>query len=234
MHLGIVFVALLLASSINGNADDDLDQLHVGLQPDGRIVVPTNQVLKPAGKQVTFPGRPVDLALAEDGRTLVAKNMKSLEFIDTATGTLKQTLVMPKTKISKSGFSVVGLLVDGKRIYVSDTLDQLRVAELGDDGKYGWAEPIELSRPKDNKGTHPAGIAGGPEGKLWVTSTRCNNVQIVNPATGRVEQIIPVGVAPFMICCPMPNRMCGCRHWVSSPSAQSIMPMPAVTRWRYG
>src|SRR4051812_39685147 len=74
---------------------DDRDQLKVGVQPDGRIIVPTNQILKPAGKQVTFPGRPVDLLLLEDGKTLVAKNMRDLVFIDPTTGAIKQTLALP-------------------------------------------------------------------------------------------------------------------------------------------
>src|SRR5262245_57455326 len=73
----------------------DAPQVKVGVQPDGSIVVPTNQVLKPAGRQVTFPGRPVDLALAGDGRTLVVKNMKNLLFIDVATAKIVQTLDLP-------------------------------------------------------------------------------------------------------------------------------------------
>src|SRR5262249_48329325 len=76
-------------------AADDAEQAPVGRQPDGRIVVPTNQVLTPAGKQVTFLGRPVDLALAEGGKTLVVKNMKNLVFLDAATGAVKQTLSSP-------------------------------------------------------------------------------------------------------------------------------------------
>ena len=47
---------------------DEYDELKVGVQPDGRIVVPTNQILKPAGQQVTFPGRPVDLAWLDEGK----------------------------------------------------------------------------------------------------------------------------------------------------------------------
>src|SRR5438046_2853739 len=74
---------------------DEQDTLTVGEQPDGRIVGPTNQVLKPAGRQITFPGRPVDLALAEDGKVLVVKSNRSLEFIDLATGKVKQTLTLP-------------------------------------------------------------------------------------------------------------------------------------------
>src|SRR5262245_43595914 len=74
---------------------DDRDRLPVGRQPDVSIVVPTNQVLRPAGVNVTFPGRPVDLALAEDGRTLVVMNMKDLVFIDLAAGKVTQTLDLP-------------------------------------------------------------------------------------------------------------------------------------------
>src|SRR5215472_16274398 len=74
----------------------------VGVQPDGRIVVPTNQVLEPAGQQVLFPGRPVDLAFADGGTTVVVKNMRNLVFLDADSCKVKQTLA------SKVGFSVTG------------------------------------------------------------------------------------------------------------------------------
>src|SRR5262245_66072131 len=106
----------------SGPRADERDRLAVGLQSDGRVVVPTNQVLQPAGRQVLFPGRPVDLALIDEGRTLVVKNIKSLVFIDTATGKVRQTLASPV------GFSVVGLLALGERIYVTDVKDHIRLA----------------------------------------------------------------------------------------------------------
>ena len=90
----IVAVLVFLASA-HGVSADERDRLKVGLQPDGRIVVPTNQILQPAGKQVTFPGRPVDLVLTHGGKTLVVKNMRNLVFIDVATGAIKQTLALP-------------------------------------------------------------------------------------------------------------------------------------------
>ena len=34
----------------------------VGPQEDGRIIVPTNQILSPAGRQVIVGGRPTDVA----------------------------------------------------------------------------------------------------------------------------------------------------------------------------
>ena len=122
----LVSVFLVISQPVRA---DDLDQRRVGLQADGRIVVPTNQVLKPAGKQVTFPGRPVDMALCEQGRTLVVKNMQSLVFIDAATGTVKQTLLLSLNPRSKLGFSVVGLVAEGDTIYASDSENHVRVAE---------------------------------------------------------------------------------------------------------
>src|SRR5215213_6953534 len=91
-------VALFTAASTLGSAfvpglrGDEQQRLKVGLQADGRIVVPTNQVLEPAGRQVTFPGRPVDLALIDEGRTLVVKNLKDLVLVDAATAQVKQVL----------------------------------------------------------------------------------------------------------------------------------------------
>jgi YVTN family beta-propeller protein len=185
---------------------DDQDQLHVGLQPDGRIIVPTNQVLTLAGKQVTFPGRPVDLALADDGKTLVVKNMKGLVFIDVDAAEVRQTLASPV------GFSVVGLLVAGPRIYVSDAQNSVQVAERRPDGSYAWGKPIELIKPAVGGAAHPAGITQLPGGDLLVTSTRGNSVQLLDPVRGQALQVVPVGVAPYTVCGCRADR-CYVSNW---------------------
>ncbi len=200
--LGITLVALLRA--------DEQDRLKVGPQADGRVVVPTNQVLKPAGKQVTFPGRPVDLALTDDGRTLVVKNMKNLVFIDVPTASVKQTLASPV------GFSVVGLLIQGERIYVTDAKDHLRVAERQADGGYRWAASVELTKPKVGGAAHPAGVAAAGKGEVWVPSTRGNNVQLIDLTSGQPRQRVTVGVAPYMACSPRPDR-CYVTNWGGDP-----------------
>ena len=46
------------------------DQARVGDVDPQRIVVPTNQVLTPLGRQVAYGGRPTDVALSPDGRWL--------------------------------------------------------------------------------------------------------------------------------------------------------------------
>jgi len=90
-------IAIVVMTVLAQVQAQELDTLKVGVQPDGRIVVPTNQVLQPAGRQVEFPGRPVDLLPVEGGRVLVAKNLHSLVFIDAATGQVRQTLATPGT-----------------------------------------------------------------------------------------------------------------------------------------
>src|SRR5436853_7927456 len=116
---GLVLIVLLLVG-VMGHAQDNAK---VGLQPDGRIIVPTNLVLKPAGTQITFPGRPVSLLLIDKGKTLVVQNKNNLLFIDVASNKIIQTLASP------TGLSVVGLTGNSERIYTSDAKDQVRVAQ---------------------------------------------------------------------------------------------------------
>jgi YVTN family beta-propeller protein len=211
---------VLLVSAVLPLRADEQDRLRVGRLPDGRIVVPTNQILKPAGKQITFPGRPVDLVLIEDGQTLVVKNMKSLLFMDVATGKVKQTLDLPddvlrpfnpvavmKKPIAPdgkghhypTGLSLVGLLAAGDVVFVTDSKDQLRQARRGPDGPYAWGESIPLIPPKVGGSPFPTGIARQSAEELWVCSSRGNAVQLVNRQTGVAEQTIAVGVAPYAV-----------------------------------
>lgn len=190
------------------------DNVTVGRQKDGRVVVPTNQILQPAGTQVEFPGRPVDLAfpLVDQGKTLVVKNFKDLTFIDVTTGKVKQTLVSPV------GFSVVGLVADQNRLYVTDAKDHLRIAIRGANGEYSWANPFTFPKPKAGGSAHPAGIALAADRIVWVVSTRGNCVHLVDLETSKVLQSVNVGVAPYMACyLGGPKDVCYVSNWGGDP-----------------
>jgi YVTN family beta-propeller protein len=203
----IVLVGLALGyGGLPGRAEES-DRLTVGVQADGRIVVPTNQILKPAGKQVTFPGRPVDLALTDAGQTLVVKNNAALIFIDIATAKIKQTLALPPRGDPRPGFSVIGLLVRGDQVFVSDAQNQVRGAHRGADGAWKWAPGIPLVKPKVGGLAHPAGLVGQSDQAIWVTCTRGNDLQLIDLVKGRVEQCVPVGVAPFTVCRAGPEKL---------------------------
>src|SRR5262249_9137528 len=140
-----VVFALVLAGPVIA---DERDRLKVGLQPDGRIVVPTNQVLRPAGRQVTFPGRPVDLLLIDGGRTLIAKNMKDLVFIARAAGAIGQTLALPAAAKGLAGaFSAAGLIAAGDRVLATDSQGAVRVARRKDGGAFAWDGHFMLKAP---------------------------------------------------------------------------------------
>src|SRR5262245_21776780 len=195
----IAIPALLSLSLPFTTSADDLDRLKVGVQPDGRIVVPTNQILQPAGKQVTFPGRPVDLILIDDGKTLVAKNMRNLVFIHAATGAIKQTLALPAAAKGLSGaFSAVGLLASDDRIYATDSQNSIRIAKRNDKGEYAWDGHITLKPPAVGGAAYPTGMALHGDRHLWVCASRGNELQLVNLAFAEVEARVPVGVAPYM------------------------------------
>ena len=177
---------------------DERDALKVGPLADGRIMVPTNQILQPAGQQVLFAGRPVDLVLINEGRTLVAKNMRNLVFIETATGKILQTLALPAaTKKLSHAFSAVGLVADGDRIYASDSQEAVRIARRNGDGTYEWDGAFELKEPKVGGDAYPTGMALAGEGLFWVASSRGNELQLMALADGEVRARVAVGVAPY-------------------------------------
>src|SRR5262245_50104158 len=150
-------------------ADDERDKLKVGLQPDGRIVVPTNQILQPAGTQVTFPGRPVDVLPIDGGKLLVAKNMRDLVFIDPATGKAVQTLALPAAAEGLGGaFSAVGLLAAGDRVFATDSQNAVRVARRKADGSFAWDSAFFLNPPAVGGAAYPTGMAFQGDSYLWV------------------------------------------------------------------
>ena len=142
----------------------------------------------------------MSLLLIDAGKTLVVQNKNDLLFLDVGTGKIAQTLAFP------AGLSVIGLAGNTERVYTSDAKDQVRVAEKQGGGGYKWGTPIALTKPKVGGAAHPAGMTLRNSKELWVASTRGNNVQQIDLETGKVKQTVAVGVAPFAIIFPRPDR----------------------------
>jgi hypothetical protein len=53
----LCFLLFILLSVLKAEGQSGPLNLHVGPQPDGSILVPSNQLLRPAGFQVYFSGR---------------------------------------------------------------------------------------------------------------------------------------------------------------------------------
>ncbi|MEO9004964.1 MAG: bifunctional YncE family protein/alkaline phosphatase family protein [Ginsengibacter sp.] len=169
----------------------------VGIQPQGSILVPSNQLLQPAGFQVYLPGRPIDLALSHDEKLLFVKNMNSLDLIRISDRTILQSLPYPNSGASPTGMC---LTADGHHLFVTDDTNHINVATLDKTNIMHWEKFITLPAPAIGGSPVPCGLAfGNTEDKIYVTLSRSNSLAVVNlKDTNDVIQI-PVGIAPYDI-----------------------------------
>jgi YVTN family beta-propeller protein len=235
----LIFLPLLLTGLATfyeaAAAEVDIqDHLQVGLQPDGRIVVPTNQILHAAGVQVTFAGRPVDLAFSEDGRTLIVKNMGDLVLIDIASQKVTGVLPVAKKQIGETpemgkiftGMSVTGLVVTGDRVMATSSKDQVLVADTQADGTFKWGKSVLIPKASVGGDPHPAGLCLTADGSLWVTATRGNCVHRIDPATGKIDVTVATGIAPFGLAAPLPNKVY-VSNWGGNPPTETDPQAPS-------
>ena len=190
-----------------------------GRQPGGGELIATGQALHPAGKAVYWGGRPVDLALSPDGKTLYSKDSGGLVVIDVATWTVRQKLHFDQ----KEGGSMHGILVapDGLHIYLTSAQKNLWEAEIDADGKAKWSRSILLSdnafRDKSFKApdsVHSTGMALSSDGKtLYVCLANWNAVSVIDLAAGKCTAQIPVGVAPFGIALSPDGKFAYVTNW---------------------
>ena len=195
--LALPLVLLIISGCLSDNQKRTPGQ-RVGIQPDSSILVPSNQLLRPAGFQVYLPGRPVDLALTPDGRFLLVKNKSDLDLIRLSDRTIMQTL-----PFGKSGASFTGICLspDGRRVYLTDALNSIQVAEINRNNIMQWSDPLILPAPSIGGYAVPGGLALNLKGdKIFVTLSRNNSLGVVNLSTNKVTEI-PVGIAPYSVLC---------------------------------
>src|SRR5262249_50164771 len=105
-----------------------------------------------------------------------------------------------------TGFSVTGLLVQGERVYVTDSQGLVRMALRRPDGNYQWGDSIALLPPRVGGSAYGAGPARLSAEELGVAASRGNSVQLLTLTTGQAEQAVAAGVAPYAVVCPRPDR----------------------------
>src|SRR5262249_30980252 len=105
------------------------DRLVIGVQPDASILVPTGQIVTPAGKHIQVQDRPLGMALRRDGQIMAVFSgsnfaSRALHLIDVNAGTLKQTISL------NNSFVGVGFSPSGDRIYVGGGTNDVKVFSL--------------------------------------------------------------------------------------------------------
>ncbi|MCS7310537.1 MAG: beta-propeller fold lactonase family protein [Armatimonadetes bacterium] len=159
-------------------------------------LVATGQIIRPAGESLQFGGRPVDMAISPDGRTLYVKDNLGIVVVDAVAWKVRQEL-----PVGRGGSSMQGIAVspDGKRIYLSSAASQLLEATV-DEGALRWSRRIEMPPPAVGGQSYPCGVALSPDGNTaYVALSRNNSLAVVDLREGKVVTQIAVGVAPFAV-----------------------------------
>lgn len=190
----------------------------VGRTDGTRTVLPVNQVLTPAGRQIDLPGlRPQALALSPDGRLLAVSGKTSeLLIVDPASGEVKQRVALPPETQqvppppsgnilqpdTKGQLSYTGLLFtpDGTQLFLSNVNGSIKVFRVAADGEVTPSHTIALppANAPRREAEIPAGLALSKDGRrLYVCANLSNQLLEIDLATSTVRRAFPVGVAPF-------------------------------------
>ncbi len=220
LFLMIVFWSIAVDSagqqSQTGTTGKFEKNARVGKQTGETYIVPTSQIIDPAGITVTFPGRPVDLALHPDETILAVKNLKDIVFFNTENQTIIQSLALPQ---GGNTFTGIEWSADGQKIWTTDTRGYVRSAKVRNSGLFAWSDSILLPDKLLSNGKfageeeildrssrglagreYPGGFAIDEQrGYLYVTLNRNNSVGIVNLKSNQFEAHVPVGIAPYTV-----------------------------------
>jgi YVTN family beta-propeller protein len=171
----------------------------------------TGQYLHPAGTAIRFGGRPVDLALSPDHKTLYIKDNRGVVVADAVTWTLRQELPFPAGGGSMHGIAVSA---DGTRVFATNAENGLFAAWVGEDGRLTWDRTIPLPGPGGSGASDPCGIALSADGATaYVCLSRNNALAVVDLVSGTVTGQIPVGVAPWDVALAPDGRMAYVSDW---------------------
>lgn len=200
--IAIMFILSILVG-ITSCQKEESNNEQVGVAGENRTVLPVNQVLVPAGTQISLPGlRPQALALSPDGRLLAVSGKTSeLLIIDPALGTIAQHVALLEPD-QRGQLSYTGLVFspDGSRIYLSNVNGSIKVFSVSEDGTVKPSHSILLP-PADaprRKNEIPAGLALSADGRsLYVCANLSNRLLVIDVYTNTVTQIFDVGVAPY-------------------------------------
>src|SRR3954463_7825309 len=133
-------LVLAVALAVSAREPSPGGQERVGERREaGGIVVPTGQLIRPAGSSVDFAGRPIDLVVAPNGKHVYVKDDRGIIVVDAGTWSIKQEL-----KLSGEGGSMHGIAMsrDGQKLYVTGAGSTLYEGAVAADGQVKWGRSI--------------------------------------------------------------------------------------------
>jgi YVTN family beta-propeller protein len=165
----------------------------VGVQQDGRILVPNGQTLTPAGTHIEVNDRPLGMVVSPNGSLLAVVtgsnfNPRALHIIDLSTRTLKQTIAIANS------FVGVAFNPGGDRIYVGGGAgNDVKIFKAAADGTFAADGTIPISG-----GSAPSGLTLDANGsRLYVALNMNHQVAVIDTATRSIVSRAPVGTYPY-------------------------------------
>jgi YVTN family beta-propeller protein len=197
-----------------------IDSVLVGPGPNG-TVLPTGYRVTPAGQQIRLGDLPLGATASPDGHRLVVSNAgqgtQSLQVIDTATGTVIQTLDYPKPEAVFTGLVFNG---DGHRLYASGGgNNKIRTFDVSN-GLLTETVPLRLPATSGDGApinAFPAGLAITGDGRVLAADRLADAVTALDPDTG-ASLTIGIGHAPGAVVVSRDGN----RAWVAEQGADTV------------
>jgi len=194
-------IAVLLFAAACTIYAEEAPKYKVGIQHNGSIVLPDNQILTPAGSQVEFAGRPHAIAIRPDEKTAALSNdggRGMIVIFDLQSGKVLQEYEPNPYPYSPPYSAYDGLIYskDGSKLYASDDNALIDVMNVAAGGTVTTAGQVYL--PLDNFQSTPTVLAFSEDGsKLYVALNFDNELGVIDVQSQQLVAQIPVGNAPF-------------------------------------
>src|SRR5262245_42888119 len=164
----------------------------VGVQPDGRILIPNGRALTPAGEHVEVNDRPLGMVLSPNGKLLAVVTgsnfaPRALHIVDPDARSVKQTISIANS------FVGVAFSPNADRIYVGGgaSNDVKIFAATGPD-------PFAANGTIPIAGAAPSGLSLSADGsRLYVALNMTHEVAVIDTATRTIVSRVPVGIYPY-------------------------------------
>jgi YVTN family beta-propeller protein len=179
----------------------------VGIQQLGVYLIPTGQLLTPAGDHVEVNDRPLGMVLSPDGQTLIVStgsnfNPRAIHLIDVASKSIRQSISI--------GNSFVGIALNkaGTTLYVAGGADNnVKFFQKQPDGSFAANGSVSIP------GGSPSGMTLSPdETKLYVALNLLNSVAVLDVKSRTYVQI-PVGTYPYTTIASQDGRHVYVSNW---------------------
>jgi len=167
----------------------------VGSNEKGTLL-PTGYFLDTPGNRLQIPGRPVDMILTADSKTIVIKDFNKIHTVEAGTNKLLGSHELP------GGASLYGIAQQPRTnlVWVTNSNNAIQVYDVVDPTKPKLTKSITVAGPGGKGSSFPCGIAFSPDGSKAIVALSMNNeVVCLDTTTDKPIWQSKVGVAPYGI-----------------------------------